>query len=156
MIYRLKGTAINRPVMIVRCREEEAVYSLIFRSWSFNEPKPLEHKPPNCFSVFKIPPPLLAGMARVGWSWVFLLPRWVRFWKYSIALCWEPAWGTPPMAKVMRKEASAYAKAGSSLRKPLFLSIYPQNQSPTLLFYALTYTSDFMGALPHHLSQRRS
>ena len=32
--------------------------------------------------------------------------------------CWEPAWGTPPMAKVMRKEASAYAMAGLSLRKP--------------------------------------
>ena len=28
--------------------------------------------------------------------------------------CWEPVWGTPPMAKVMRKEASA----GSSLRRP--------------------------------------
>ena len=44
---------------------------------------------------------------------------------------------------------SAYAKAGSSLRRPLFLSIYPQNQSlPTLLLYALTYTSDFMGGCP--------
>ena len=32
--------------------------------------------------------------------------------------CWEPAWETLPMAKVMRKEASAYAKAGSSLRRP--------------------------------------
>ena len=32
---------------------------------------------------------------------------------------------------------------------PLFLSIYPPNQSlPTLLFYALTYTSDFTGGLP--------
>ena len=31
---------------------------------------------------------------------------------------------------------------------PLFLSIYPQNQSLlTLLFYALTYTSDFTGVL---------
>ena len=31
--------------------------------------------------------------------------------------------------------------------KPLFPSIYPQNQSlPTLLFYAFTYTSDFTGA----------
>ena len=30
--------------------------------------------------------------------------------------CQEPVWGTPRMAKVMRKEASAYAKAGSSLR----------------------------------------
>ena len=32
--------------------------------------------------------------------------------------CRGPAWGIPPMAKVMRKEASAHAKAGSSLRKP--------------------------------------
>ena len=32
---------------------------------------------------------------------------------------------------------------------PLFPSIYPQNQSlPTLLFYALIYTSDFMGGYP--------
>ena len=31
----------------------------------------------------------------------------------------------------------------------LFPSIYPPNQSlPTLLFYALTYTSDFMGGWP--------
>ena len=53
------------------------------------------------------------------------------------------------MAKVIRKEASAYTKAGLSLRKPLFPSIYPQNQSlPTLLFYALTYTSDFTGGHP--------
>ena len=37
---------------------------------------------------------------------------------YKVHLCREPVWGTPPMAKVMRKEASAYAKAGSSLRKP--------------------------------------
>ena len=34
---------------------------------------------------------------------------------------------------------------------PLFPSIYPQNQSlPTLLLHALTYTSDLMGAVPHH------
>ena len=32
---------------------------------------------------------------------------------------------------------------------PLFPSIYPQNQSlPTLLFHALTYTSDFTGSWP--------
>ena len=32
---------------------------------------------------------------------------------------------------------------------PLFPSIYPQNQGlPTLLFYALTYTSDFTGGWP--------
>ena len=34
------------------------------------------------------------------------------------ALAREPAWETPPMAKVIRKEVLAYAKAGSSLRKP--------------------------------------
>ena len=60
------------------------------------------------------------------------------------------------MAKVMRKEASAYAKVGSSLRKPLFPSIYPQNQSlSTLLFHALAYTSDFMGGCsPPVLSEK--
>ena len=45
----------------------------------------------------------------------------------------------------MRKEALGYAKAGSSLRKPPFLSIYPQNQSACFTVYALTYTSDFTG-----------
>ena len=33
-------------------------------------------------------------------------------------ICREPAWGTPPMTKVVRKEARHYAKAGSSLRRP--------------------------------------
>ena len=48
----------------------------------------------------------------------------------------------------------AYAKALSSLRKPPVPKHLPQNQS---LFYALTYTSDFTGALPHnHFSRRRS
>ena len=39
---------------------------------------------------------------------------------------------------------------------PLFPSIYPQNQSlPTLLFHALTYTSDFMGVCsPPVLSEK--
>ena len=53
------------------------------------------------------------------------------------------------MAKVMRKEASAYTKVDLASGNPLFPSIYPQNQGlPTLLFYALTYTSDFMGGYP--------
>ena len=33
-------------------------------------------------------------------------------------ICREPAWGTPPVAKVVRKEARHYAKVGSSLRRP--------------------------------------
>ena len=48
------------------------------------------------------------------------------------------------MAKVMRKEASAYAKADRASGDPLFPSIYPPNQGlPTSLFHALAYTSDF-------------
>ena len=56
----------------------------------------------------------------------------------------------------MRKEASAHAKVDRASGHPLFLSIYPQNQSlPTLLFHALTYTSDFtQGWPPLHLSEK--
>ena len=40
----------------------------------------------------------------------------------------------------------AYAKAGSSLRKlPVPEHLSPNQSLPTLLFHALTYTSDFMG-----------
>ena len=50
------------------------------------------------------------------------------------------------MAKVMRKEAWRTQRRDRASGNPLFLSIYPQTESlPTLLFYALTYTSDFMG-----------
>ena len=52
---------------------------------------------------------------------------------------------------------SAYAKAGSSLRRPPVPEHLPQNQSlPTLLFYALTFTSDFTGgcAPPPPLSEK--
>ena len=63
--------------------------------------------------------------------------------------CREPAWGTPPMAKVMRKEAWHTQRRDRASGNPLFPSIYPQNQSlPTLLFHALTYTSDFTGGWP--------
>ena len=67
----------------------------------------------------------------------------------SVASCQEPAWGTPPMAKVMRKEAWHTQRHDQASGKPLFPSIYPQNQGlPTLLFYALTYTPDFTGGWP--------
>ena len=46
----------------------------------------------------------------------------------------------------MRKEAQHTQRQDRASGDPLFLSIYPQNQSLlTLLFYALTYTSDFTG-----------
>ena len=45
---------------------------------------------------------------------------------YTIS-CREPAWGIPPMAKVMRKEARQNAKAWSGFRVSpwVFLNIYP-------------------------------
>ena len=58
-----------------------------------------------------------------------------------------------------KEGGSAYSKAGSSLRSPPGNSraSTPQNQSlPTLLLCALTYTSDFTGAVFHHLSLKKS
>ena len=50
------------------------------------------------------------------------------------------------MAKFMRREAWHVQRCDQASENPLLLSIYPQNQSlSTLLFHALTYTSDFMG-----------
>ena len=56
-------------------------------------------------------------------------------------LCpWQRSWGRRLWHMQRWDRAS-----GNSL----FPSIYPQNQSlPTLLFHALTYTSDFMGGWP--------
>ena len=73
------------------------------------------------------------------------------------ATCREPAWGTLPMAKVMRKEAWHMQRqdwaSGVSLE---ILEHLPQNQSlPTLLLCALTYTSDFTrGCPPPPLSEK--
>ena len=56
-------------------------------------------------------------------------------------LCpWQRSWG-----KRLRHTQRQDRASGN----PLFPSIYPQNQSlPTLLFHALTYTSDFTGGWP--------
>ena len=54
---------------------------------------------------------------------------------------------------------SAHGKGGIEPQESPWksLNIYSQNQSlPTLLLCALTYTSDFMGAVPYHLFWRRS
>ena len=69
-------------------------------------------------------------------------------------MCREPAWGTPPMAKVMRKEAWHTQRRDQASGNPLFPSIYPKTRvcfmlSPTPL--------TLRGALPHnHFSRRRS
>ena len=44
--------------------------------------------------------------------------QWCHPTNSSSVVCREPAWGTPPVAKVMRKEVQHYTKAGSSLRRP--------------------------------------
>ena len=52
--------------------------------------------------------------------------------------CQEPAWGTPPMAKVMRKKAQQNAKAWSGFRGSpwVFLNIYPPKpESACLIAY---------------------
>ena len=83
---------------------------------------------------------------------------------HSSVLAWEIPWtedpdGLLPGASVRNSACgtgheeggSAYAKAGSSLRSPPGNSqaSTPQNQNlPTLLLCAFTYTSDFMGDCP--------
>ena len=44
----------------------------------------------------------------------------------EMANCWEPVWGTPPMPKVMRKEAWHTQRRDQASGNPLFPSIYPQ------------------------------
>ena len=77
------------------------------------------------------------------------LPDFTQYYKATV-ICWGPEWGTPPMAKVMRKEARHTQRRvepqESSWKSS---SIYPHNQSlPTLLLCALTYTSEFTGGCP--------
>ena len=66
------------------------------------------------------------------------------------ALCpWQRSWGRRLNIRkgVIKPQESPWKSS----------SIYPHNQSlPTLLLCALTYTSDFIGAVPHHLFWRRS
>ena len=85
-------------------------------------------------------------------SWAFSLWGLRRL---AVTLkCREPAWGTPPMAKVMRKEASAYAKAGSSLRKPPVPKHLPPKPESVLCSHLYLWL--YGGLFPHHLSRRRS
>ena len=63
--------------------------------------------------------------------------------------CREPVWGTLPMAKVMRKEASANAKTGSSLRKPPVPEHLPPKPESTYFTVSCSHLySDFTGGWP--------
>ena len=61
---------------------------------------------------------MLGLVLKMNWAWCpFSVPPLYRV---SLrAQCWEPAWGTPPMAKVMRKEAQHTQRQGRASGVPL-------------------------------------
>jgi len=72
--------------------------------------------------------------------------------------CQEPEWGTPPVAKVMRKEARHMQRRDRASGVPLEIleHLPPKPKSAYFLLCALTYTSDFWGgAVPHYLSLKK-
>ena len=85
------------------------------------------------------------------------VPLWGLF--FFLAYCWGPAWGTPPMAKVMRKEARHTQRRDRASGVPLeILEHLPPWPEPA---YFTTLCSHlhlwlYRGAVPHHLIRRRS
>ena len=71
--------------------------------------------------------------------------------------CRGPAWGTPPVAKVMRKEARHTQRRDWASGVPWkFSSIYPENQSlPTFCFVLSPTPLTLRGAVPHYLSLKK-
>ena len=72
--------------------------------------------------------------------------------------CREPGWGTPPVAKVMRKEARHTQRQDRASGVPLEIleHLPPKPESAWFLLCAFTYTSDFMGGCPPlPLSEKR-
>ena len=73
--------------------------------------------------------------------------------------CREPAWGAPPMTKVMKKEARHTQRRDRASGVPLEIleHLPPKPESAYFLLYALTYTSDFTrGCPPLPLSEKKS
>ena len=64
--------------------------------------------------------------------------------------CREPAWGTLPMAKVMRNEARHTQRQDQASGVPLEIleHLPPKPESAYFLLCAFTYTSDFTGGCP--------
>ena len=76
----------------------------------------------------------------------------------GMCCCREPAWGTPPVAKVMRKEARHTQRWDRASGVPLEIlkHLPPKPESAYFLLCALTYTSDFTGGCPPlPLSEKR-
>ena len=69
----------------------------------------------------------------------------------------EPAQGTPPVAKVMRKEVRHTQRRDRASGVPLEIleHLPPKPESAYFLLCAFTYTSDFTGAVPHYLSLKK-
>ena len=95
---------------------------------------------------------------------IIILPCIVRILQQRISGCFKELKKGEMLGASVRNFAhgKGHEEGGFGIRKggignPLFLSIYPQNQSlPTSLFYALTYTSDFTGGCTPPPSRRRS
>ena len=64
--------------------------------------------------------------------------------------CLEPAWGAPPMTKVMRKEARHTQRWDRASGVPLEIleHLPPKPESAYFLLCALTYTADLTGGCP--------
>ena len=72
--------------------------------------------------------------------------------------CREPAWGAPPMTKVMRKEAWHTQRRDRASGVPLEIleHVPPKPESAYFLLCAFTYISDFTGGCPPlPLSEKR-
>ena len=71
--------------------------------------------------------------------------------------CRQPAWGTPPVAKVMRKEARHTQRRNRASGVPLeILEHLPPNQSlPTFCFVLSPTPLTLRGAIPHYLSLKK-
>ena len=65
--------------------------------------------------------------------------------------------GAPLLAKVMRKETWHTQRRDRASGVPLEILEYlpPKPESAYFLLCALTYTSDFMGTVPHYLSLKK-
>ena len=68
-----------------------------------------------------------------------------------------PGAGALPVAKVMRKEAWHTQRRDRASGVPLEIleHLPPKPESAYFLLCALTYTSDFTGAVPHYLSLKK-
>ena len=74
-------------------------------------------------------------------TWVQSL-HWEDPLEKEMAICWEPAWRIPPMAKVMRKRPDGQRRDQDS-RDPLdLLEHLPPNQNLSYYFMSFTNSSD--------------